>query len=250
VQGQRPQTPGTLSQTAPPDNARPVTGGLSLPSSPLDTLVKAGVLNGSVHARWSDTLGPCVGTISDASTELASLALLNAIPSLPGASDLAGRFDAPSLDANADQAVGELVNTQGAGYFNGYYNDDAANDERMRHGMYWSGDLAYRDADGWIYLAGRTADWMRVDGENLAAAPIERVLLRLPAVSQVAVYAVPDDNVGDQVMAAIVLHDDTSLTPAELTAFLASQADLPTKGWPRYVRIAPSLPSTATNVPP
>ncbi len=45
--------------------------------------------------------------------------------------------------------------------------------------MYWSGDLAYRDADGWIYLAGRTADWMRVDGENLTTAPIERILLRL-----------------------------------------------------------------------
>ena len=77
-------------------------------------------------------------------------------------------------------------------FFQGYYNDPAANDERMRHGMYWSGDLAYKDADGFIYLAGRTADWMRVDGENLAAAPIERILLRLPAVNRVAVYAVPD----------------------------------------------------------
>ena len=113
--------------------------------------------------------------------------------------------------------------------------------------MYWSGDLAYRDADGWIYLAGRTADWMRVDGENLAAAPIERIIQRLPAVSLVAVYAVPDPNVGDQVMAAIVLHDDASLTPAELEAFLSAQPDLPTKGWPRFVRIAPSLPATATN---
>ena len=51
----------------------------------------------------------------------------------------------------------------------------------LRNGMYWSGDLAYRDADGWIYLAGRTSDWMRVDGENMAAAPIERILLRLDA---------------------------------------------------------------------
>ena len=75
----------------------------------------------------------------------------------------------------------------------------------MRHGMYWSGDLAYRDADGWIYLAGRTADWMRVDGENMAAAPIERILVRLPDISRVAVYAVPDENVGDQMMAAVVL---------------------------------------------
>ncbi len=108
---------------------------------------------------------------------------------------------------NFDEAVGELVNTQGVGPFAGYYNDPAATAERMRHDMYWSGDLAYRDADGWIYLAGRTADWMRVDGENLAAAPIERILERLPQVSQVAVYAVPDEQVGDQVMAAFAPFD-------------------------------------------
>ena len=102
-------------------------------------------------------------------------------------------FDENGALTNADEATGELVNTQGSGYFNGYYNDKSANDERMRHGMYWSGDLAYRDADGWIYLAGRTADWMRVDGENLAAAPIERVLQRLEAINRVAVYAVPDE---------------------------------------------------------
>ena len=163
----------------------------------------------------------------------------------------AAEFDANGALVNADEAIGELVNTEGAGYFQGYYNDQEANDERMRHGMYWSGDLAYRDADGWIYLAGRTADWMRVDGENLAAAPIERIIQRLPAVALVAVYAVPDPHdehsVGDQVMAAIVLQEDASLSPAELTSFLSDQADLPTKGWPRHVRIAPSLPSTATN---
>ena len=156
-------------------------------------------------------------------------------------------FDAAGRLTNADRAIGQLVNTQGAGMFQGYYNDRAANEERMAHGMYWSGDLAYRDADGWIYLAGRTADWMRVDGENLAAAPIERIIQRLPAVALVAVYAVPDPNVGDQVMAAIVLQDDATLTPAELTDFLGSQPDLPTKGWPRYVRIAPTFPLTATN---
>jgi acyl-CoA synthetase (AMP-forming)/AMP-acid ligase II len=54
---------------------------------------------------------------------------------------------------------------------------------------------------------------MRVDGENLAAAPIERILLRLPELNQVAVYAVPDPQVGDQVMAAVVLNDGAELTP-------------------------------------
>ncbi|OBI90728.1 fatty-acid--CoA ligase FadD1 [Mycobacterium sp. 1245805.9] len=157
------------------------------------------------------------------------------------------RFDAHGALTNFDEAVGELVNTQGAGPFTGYYNDPAATAERIRHGMYWSGDLAYRDADGWIYLAGRTADWMRVDGENLAAAPIERILERLPRVGQVAVYAVPDERVGDQVMAAIVLRDEIPLEPADFEKFLAAQPDLSPKAWPRYVRINADLPATATN---
>lgn len=156
-------------------------------------------------------------------------------------------FDPHGALANAEDAIGELVNTQGAGLFSGYYNDPDATGERLRHGMYWSGDLAYRDADGWIYLAGRTADWMRVDGENLTTAPIERILQRLNAISRVAVYPVPDQYVGDQVMAAIVLRDDGELTPVAFEEFLAAQQDLSPKAWPRYVWIAHDLPSTATN---
>ena len=156
-------------------------------------------------------------------------------------------FDESGALLNREAAVGELVNTSGGGLFRGYYKDAGATDHRLRHGMYWSGDLAYRDADGWIYFAGRTADWMRVDGENLAAAPIERVLIRLPEVSRVAVYPVPDESVGDQVMAAIVLREGATLTPEALEEFLGGQADLSPKAWPRYVWIADDLPSTATN---
>ena len=75
----------------------------------------------------------------------------------------------------------------------------------MRGGMYYSGDLAYRDEAGFVYYAGRLGDWLRVDGENLAAAPIERILLRHPAIGEAAVYGVPDPAVGDQLMAALVL---------------------------------------------
>ncbi|GAA3952049.1 fatty-acid--CoA ligase FadD1 [Gordonia caeni] len=157
------------------------------------------------------------------------------------------QFDASGALSNADEAIGELVNTSGGGLFTGYYNDEASTGERLRDGMYWSGDLAYADDDGWIYLAGRTGDWMRVDGENLAAGPIERILQRLPALNRVAVYAAADPVVGDAVMAAVVLNDDTSLTPDELTEFLAAQPDLSPKAWPSYVRIAEDLPATATN---
>jgi fatty-acyl-CoA synthase len=148
---------------------------------------------------------------------------------------------------NRDAAVGELVNTTGGGLFRGYYSDPGATDHRLRHGMFWSGDLAYRDADGWIYFAGRTADWMRVDGENLAAAPIERVLVRLPEANRVAVYPVPDESVGDQVMAAVVLHERAELTPEAFEEFLGAQPDLSPKAWPRYLWIADDLPTTATN---
>lgn len=156
-------------------------------------------------------------------------------------------FDEHGALANFDDAVGELVNTYGVGGFTGYYNDKAATDERMRHGMYWSGDLAYRDADGWIYLAGRTSDWMRVDGENLAAGPIERILHRIAEVNHAAVYAVPDERVGDQVMAAVVLNDGVTLSPKRFGDFLACQPDLSPKAWPRYVRVNSELPQTATN---
>ncbi|HEX7738242.1 MAG TPA: AMP-binding protein [Marmoricola sp.] len=154
-------------------------------------------------------------------------------------------YDAAGAVTNLDECVGELVNVAGAGQFDGYYNDPEATAERMRDGKYWSGDLAYRDADGWVYFAGRTSDWLRVDGENLAAAPIERLLLRHPAISEAAVYAVPDPLAGDQLMATLVLRAE--LTPTEFGAFLGAQEDLGTKSWPRFVAIADAIPRTATN---
>ncbi|OLF07780.1 hypothetical protein BLA60_25995 [Actinophytocola xinjiangensis] len=105
VQGATPQAPGALAQTAPPNNPRPTHGGLTLPRTPLDTMITGSALQGQVHAQWDDTLGPCVRTIADASTEVASLSLVNAIPTLPTVTDLTGVFDAPRLDARADQEI-------------------------------------------------------------------------------------------------------------------------------------------------
>jgi fatty-acyl-CoA synthase len=143
-------------------------------------------------------------------------------------------------------AVGELVNVGGPGRFEGYYNDPEANAQRMAGGIYHSGDLAYRDEAGYAYFAGRLGDWLRVDGENLGTAPIERVLARYPDVTEVAVYAVPDPAVGDQVMAALVLASGAEFDTDKFRAFLAEQTDLGPKQWPSYVRISTSLPRTAT----
>jgi fatty-acyl-CoA synthase len=142
--------------------------------------------------------------------------------------------------------VGELVNTAGPGRFEGYYNDEAAEAERMAGGVYHSGDLAYRDAAGYAYFAGRLGDWMRVDGENLGATPIERVLLRYPDAAEAAVYGVPDPVVGDQVMAALVMAPGAEFDAVKFRAFLAEQPDLGPKQWPSYVRITAELPRTVT----
>ncbi|MFS3127698.1 AMP-binding protein [Nocardioides sp. Bht2] len=156
-------------------------------------------------------------------------------------------FDASGRVVNLDDAVGELVNPEGGGLFQGYYNDEASTKARLDGGVYWSGDLAYRDTEGNIFLAGRTDDWLRVDGENLATGPVERLMMRNDAISQAAVYSVPDEITGDRLMIALVLRENATLAPEEFERFLDEQADLSPKARPSLVRITAQMPTTATN---
>ncbi len=156
-------------------------------------------------------------------------------------------FDANGRLLNAEAAIGEIVNLEGTGSFVGYYGNPEADKERVKDGRFYSGDLAYVDRDGFAYFAGRTQDWMRVDGENIATEPVERLIQRHPSVMLVSVYAVPNSSVGDDVMTSIVLHDGATTTVEELVAFIRAQPDLGTKWLPRYIRIAPTLPQTSTN---
>jgi fatty-acyl-CoA synthase len=158
------------------------------------------------------------------------------------------RFDSQGRLLNAEEAIGELVSKGGGAGFEGYWRNDEAERARLREGWYWTGDLAYRDDAGFFYFAGRDHDWLRVDGENFASAPIERILQRHPDVVLAAVYAVPDPVVGDQVMAAVQLRPGIDgLDPEALAEFLSAQGDLGTKWAPRFVRMSASLPITATN---
>ncbi|MDZ4824837.1 MAG: long-chain-fatty-acid--CoA ligase [Actinomycetota bacterium] len=156
------------------------------------------------------------------------------------------RFDDAGRFLNPAEAIGEMVNPSGPGAFEGYYKNPEADAERMRGGMYWTGDLGYRDADGYFYFAGRNSDWLRVDGENFAAAPVENIVARHPDVVLAAVYAVPSPDVGDDVMIALHLRDGASFDPNAFATFCTAQGDFSPKWLPRYVRVSESLPSTAT----
>jgi len=156
------------------------------------------------------------------------------------------RFDADGVLVNSEEAIGELVSAGGAGGFEGYWRNDEAELARLRNGWYWTGDLAYRDAQGFFYFAGRADDWLRVDGENFAAAPVARVLERHPDVVLASVYAVPDTAVGDQVMAALLIRPGAEFDPAGFAEFLSGETDLGTKWAPKFVRVTDELPTTAT----
>jgi fatty-acyl-CoA synthase len=156
-------------------------------------------------------------------------------------------FDDGGRLLNPDAAIGEIVRRDDDVCFEGYYNNDDAEATRRRNGWYWSGDLAYRDAEGIFHFAGRSTDWLRVDAENFAAAPVERILGRFAPVAGVAVYAVPDPVTGDQVMAALELHPDAEFDVEAFAEFLVGQPDLGTKWAPRFVRIVDALPVTGAD---
>lgn len=139
--------------------------------------------------------------------------------------------------------VGQIVAMGAAAAFEGYWKNPGAYAERVRGDDFWTGDLGYRDEDGWFWFAGRSSDWLRVDGENIAAGPMERVLAAAPGVAAAAVYAVPDPRTGDQVMATL---EADGFDPAALAAYLEGRDDVGAKEWPRFVRVTERLPQTGS----
>ena len=112
------------------------------------------------------------------------------------------------------------------GSFEGYYKNAEATAARTRGGRFHTGDLGYRDEQGYVYFAGRDVEWLRVDGENFLARPVEEILQRHPDVVLAAVYGVPDAEAGDRVMAALELRPGARFDPDGFARFLAAQPDL------------------------
>lgn len=143
-------------------------------------------------------------------------------------------------------AVGQMVAVGLAHTFEGYYKNPGAHADRVRGEDFWSGDLGYRDEDGYFYFAGRSSDWLRVDSENFAAAPLERLVQRLDGIAAAPVFAVPDSRTGDQVMVAVEMEPGAHFDPVAFGEHLGSQPEMGAKWWPRYVRVVSALPLTGS----
>ena len=157
------------------------------------------------------------------------------------------RFDDGGRLLNADEAVGEIVNTGGVFLFEGYYKDEESTRARTRNGWFHTGDLGYRDADGFIYFAGRDAEWLRVGGENFLARPIEDSLGGYPDVMLASVYGVPDPEAGDQVMVTLTLQTGARFDAAAFGCFVDGDANLPPRWRPMFVRVTNEVTVTHTN---
>ncbi len=100
-----------------------------------------------------------------------------------------------------------------------YYNDPEATAETWRDGWLVTGDLGKLDADGYLYIVGRSKDVIIRGGNNVHAADVEHVLVQHDAVKEVAVVGAPHTVLGEDVVAFVVLHPDATATPDDLRAF-------------------------------
>jgi acyl-CoA synthetase (AMP-forming)/AMP-acid ligase II len=100
----------------------------------------------------------------------------------------------------------------------GYWHQEAATGDAIRSGWVYTGDLAYQDEDGYIYLAGRAKDFIKRGGEMISPEEVEQVLLSHPDVDDAAVIGIADLEWGEEVT-AVVVGGSTSVTAEALIAY-------------------------------
>jgi acyl-CoA synthetase (AMP-forming)/AMP-acid ligase II len=115
-----------------------------------------------------------------------------------------------------DGEIGEIASRGGTGMV-GYWHMPEETAKTLKEGWLFSGDLGYRDKDGYIYLAGRKKQMIIRGGENVYPAEVERVLLDYPGVRDAVVIGLPDP-VWGEIIAAVIVPADTPLDPAALAA--------------------------------
>jgi crotonobetaine/carnitine-CoA ligase len=175
-------------------------------------------------------------------------------PSLPRRPGACGRpipaYDVRLVDSSdsfvATGQVGEIVvRPNEPGLINdGYLGMPVESLAARRNLWFHTGDLARRDADGYIYFVGRLSDSIRRRGENISAFEVEEVVSAHPSVLEAAAYGVPSDLTEEDVMVAVVPRPGFTISPSELVAWCSSR--MARHMLPTYVDVVPSLPKTPT----
>jgi long-chain acyl-CoA synthetase len=135
--------------------------------------------------------------------------------------------------------VGEIV-ARGPNFMTGYWNKLEETAQVLRDGWYWSGDLAYTDDEGYLYIVDRTKDMIISGGENVYSVEVEDAVMAHPAVFECAAIAVPDDTWGERVHVAVVMKPGQSVELEELKAFCGQRI----AGYkcPRSMEVLDTLP--------
>jgi fatty-acyl-CoA synthase len=140
-------------------------------------------------------------------------------------------------------AVGEIV-VRGNVVMKGYYNDPPATEQALRGGYFHSGDAAVVHPDGYVDIRDRIKDVIISGGENISSVEVEGVVLRHPAVQEIAVVGLPDAKWGEAPHAFVVFTPGASATPEELRAFTRER--LAHFKCPHSFTAVAELPKTAT----
>jgi fatty-acyl-CoA synthase len=140
--------------------------------------------------------------------------------------------------------VGEIV-VRSPFVCRGYWNQPAENGSQVRNGWWLTGDLAWRDEDGYLWFAGRRKDMLKTGGENVFPIEVEQAIATLKGVVEVSVVGVPDETWGEAVAAFVVTEPDSTLDAQTIIAHCKSQ--LASYKKPRHVRFLDRLPRGTTN---
>jgi fatty-acyl-CoA synthase len=151
--------------------------------------------------------------------------------------------EAGQEDPQDGQTLGEIV-VRGNAVMKGYYNDPEATAAAFEGGWFHTGDAAVVHPDGYAEIRDRIKDVIISGGENISSVEVEGMLLRHPAVQEVAVVGLPHERWGEAPYAFVVLRSGATATEAELLQF--ARDHLAHFKSPRGVRFLPELPKTAT----
>jgi long-chain acyl-CoA synthetase len=118
----------------------------------------------------------------------------------------------------ADGSLGEIV-LRGENILKGYYKNPDANERSFRGGWFHTGDIGYKDEDGFFYIADRKSDMIIRGGENIYPREIDETLYEHPAIAAAATIGIPDPLYGEEVTAVVVLKEGESVTEEELLGY-------------------------------